>query len=314
MLKRNESLYNLIQESEFIHFFEFVRYISFLVENEPTRNVGRPREKMRDIIVCLLIWHKFPMLSARRARGLLLLFKKIKLINVDIPCFKTLCNYREEPLVQNILGKLIEESFKPLKEIEHDFATDSTGIRTNLFSSWFSLRMKKRIRKRDHLTIHVTTGVKSNITTAVDVCIERGKDNMIMRSHVDKTAKHFRINEWSGDGTYWSKENCRKIIEEGGKPYFKPKKHWSGNSRGCMAWKKMNLEFQKNIDEFNKHYHKRSNVESTFGSKKKLHGTKVYSKSASARINEETLRWINHNQAVLNRAYYEWNIIPRFLE
>ncbi len=44
-----------------------------------------------------------------------------------------------------------------------------------------------------------------------------------------------------------------------------------------------------------------------------LHGDKVYSKLDSARINEEILRWINHNQAVLNRAYHEWNIVPRFM-
>ena len=35
---------------------------------------------------------------------------------------------------------------------------------------------------------------------------------------------------------------------------------------------------------------------------------KVYSRLSSARANEETLRWINHNTNVLNRARCEWNI------
>ena len=49
-------------------------------------------------------------------------------------------------------------------------------------------------------------------------------------------------------------------------------------------------------------------------SKKMLHGDKVYSKLDSARINEETLRWVNHNLNVLNRAKHEWNITPKFME
>ena len=138
---RDEALYNRIQESEFLHFFDFVKFIGFK---------ACKTKKMRNTITCLLIWHKFPSLSARRAKSFLLFLQKFKVINIDIPCFKTLCNYREEPLLHNVLDNLIEESSKPLKEIEHDFATDSTGIRTKLFSTWYSLRCKKRIRKRDH--------------------------------------------------------------------------------------------------------------------------------------------------------------------
>ena len=77
-----------------------------------------------------------------------------------------------------------------------------------------------------------------------------------------------------------------------------------------MPWKLMNLESKNNPEEYGKRYHKRSNVESTNHSKKVLHGNAVYSRLPSARINEETLRWINHNINVLNRAKYEWEINP----
>lgn len=302
---RDESLYNTIQENEFLNFFDFVRHL--------TNYVCKGR-KMKSIIQCLLIWRKFPNLSVRRARGFLLLLKRFGIITFDIPCFKTLSNYNENNFLQIVLDKLIEKSSKPLSVIEHDFATDATGIRTNLFSSWFSLRCKKEIKKRDHLTIHITTGVKSNIITALNVETKSGNDNKIFREHVDKTSENFKVNEWSGDGRYWCKENCKKINEVGAKPYFKVWKNWSGKSRGCMPWKKMNLEFQDNSEEYGKHYHKRSNVESTNHSKKVIHGNKVYSRLKSARINEETLRWINHNINVLNRAKYEWKINPNFME
>ena len=301
---RDESLYNKVQETEFLNFFEFVRHL--------TNYVCKGR-RMKSMISCLRIIHKFPKLSLRRARGFLLLLRKFRIINSDVPCFKTLSNYRENNSLQKILDKLIEESSKPLSVIEHDFATDATGIRTNLFSSWYSLRCQKEIKKRDHLTIHITTGVKSNIVTALNVETKSGKDNEIFREHVDKTVKNFRANEFSGDGKYWCKDNCRKVCEVGAKSYFKVWKNWSGKSRGCMPWKLMNLEFKKDPIEYEKHYHKRSNVEATNHSKKALHGNSVYSRLPSARINEETLRWINHNINVLNRARYEWKIDPDFI-
>mgnify|MGYP001561566721 FL=1 len=305
---RDEVLYNKIQETEFLNFFDLVRFISLKVCKG---------KKMRNTIVCLLIWHKFPSLSTRRARGLLLLFRKIKLINIDVPCFKTLCSYRAEPSLHDVLENLIEESSRPLAEIEHEFATDSTGIKTKLFSSWYSLRCKKEIKRRDHLTVHATCGVKSTTVTALNVETKQGKDNLIMREHVDKTAKNFKVDEWSGDGTYWCKKNCSKIAAVGGIPYFKcktGKTAWNGKQDGHPAWKKMNLESIEHPKRYKKHYHKRSNIESVNMSKKMIHGEKVYSRLTPARINEETLRWINHNLNVLNRAKHEWNIIPKFME
>lgn len=304
---RDESLYNNIQETEFLNFFEFVRHL--------TNHVCKGR-KMKSMMQCLLIWRKFPNLSVRRARGLLLLLKKFGIITSDIPCFKTIANYNEYNSLQIILDKLIEESSKPLSAIEHDFATDATGIKTKLFSSWYSLRCKKKIRKRDHLTVHVTTGIKSNVVTALNVENKKGRDNEIFREHVDKTTKSFKVNEWSGDGMYWAKLNCSKVASVGGVPYFRcktGKTAWNGKQDGHPAWKKMNIENNNNPEEYKKHYHKRSNAESTNMSKKMIHGEKVYSRLPSARINEETLRWINHNVNVLNRAKHEWNISPKFM-
>lgn len=268
---------------------------------------------MKSYVSCLLIWHKFPTLSARRAKSFLKFLKSFKVVSVDIPCFKTLCNYRAEPIIGNILDELVTESSKPLSQIEKDFATDMTGIKTKLFSSWFSLRCKKRIKKRDHLNAHISIGTKTLIVTAINVEDKQGKDNFIMRKHADITSRNFKINEWSGDSMYWSKENCRKVSEKGGKPYFKcktGKTAWNGKQSGVPSWKEMNQAFRENEEEYGKHYHKRSKVESANHSKKALFGDKVYSKLKSARENEETLRWINHNINVLNRAMYEWKINP----
>ena len=178
---------------------------------------------MKKIIQCLLIWRKFPNLSVRRARGFLLLLRKFGIIIFGIPCFKTLSNYNENNFLLICLDKLIEESSKPLSVIEHDFTTDMTGIRTTLFSSWFSIRAKKKTRKRDHLRDHITAGVKSMIVIAVDIRMKEGEDNIIMRDHVNKVKEDFTINDWLGDSKYWCKKNCSKISAVGGTPYFKCK-------------------------------------------------------------------------------------------
>jgi hypothetical protein len=304
---RNEALYNRVQENEFLNFFEYVKWLGFKV----CKN-----KKQRDTFICLLVWHKFKDLSARRARSLLLLLKKFKVISVKIPCFKTLINYREDSSFQVILDKLIEESSKPLAIIEHSFATDSTGTKTKQFSSWYSLRCKKRIRRRDHITNHISVGTKSQIVTALNIEVKQGKDNVIFREHVNKTSENFKIKEWSGDGTYWAKANCSRVTEKGGKPYFKCKKGktaWNGKQSGVPSWKEMNTLSIEHPRIYGRCYHKRSKVESANHSKKALFGDKVYSKLDFARINEDSLRWSNHNINVLNRAYYEWGIIPKFM-
>lgn len=304
---RDEALYNEVQESEFLHFFDYVRYL--------TNYVCKGR-KMKQTIQCLLIWRKFPTLSVRRARGFLIFLRKFGVIYADIPCFKTLSNYNEDNSLQKVLGKLIEESSKPLSVIEHNFITDMTGIRTTLFNSWFSLRAKKRIRRRDHLRDHITAGVKSMIVPAVDIRMKEGKDNIIMRDHVDKIADDFIIGNWLGDTKYWCKKNCQKVSEKGGTPYFKcktGKTAWNGKQDGYHSWKKMNEESKEHPRRYKKHYRMRVKVECTIHSKKALHGDKVYSHLPSARANEETLRWINHNINVLNRAKHEWDITPKFM-
>lgn len=299
---RSEVMYNEVQESEFLNFFEFVRFLA---------NKVCKKKKMKSIIQCLIIWRKFPNLSVRRARGFLLLLRKFGVIDANIPCFKTLSNYNERNSLQLILDKLMEESSKPLSIIEHDFATDMTGIRTTLFTSWFSIRAKKTIERRDHLRDHITAGLKSMIVPAVNIRMKEGEDNIIMREHVDKVHNDFIIHDWSGDAKYWCKKNCKKVSENGGTPYFKCKEGrtgWNGKQDGYPSWMVMNAESTEHPRRYKKHYRMRVKVECTIHSKKAIHGDKVYSKLPSARANEETLRWINHNINVLNRARCEWNI------
>lgn len=312
--KRDEALYNVVQENEWFFFFETLPELIHSVSGNSNLwlNRGRPPKRLSDILTCLAIWQRFPNLSVRSAKGLLEFLKYKGIIDIEIPCFKTLCNYQANERIRYYLDRLIEASSKPLNVIETCFATDMNGVRTNNFTSWFSIRTGKRIRKRDHLASHITTGVISNIVTAVDSCVKKGRDNEILREHVEETAHNFRIEEWSGDGAYQCRENCTAIEGAGGKPYFKLQKNVRSLAKGQPMWKWMVYEKRKHPRRYKKKYHKRSNVESTNHSKKARLGSCVKSKLDTAREQEEHIKWVDYNLLVLNRALYEWNIEPTF--
>ncbi len=312
--KRDEALYNTIQENEWFFFFETLPELIHAVagNSDLWLSKGRPPKRLSDILTCLAIWQRFPNLSVRSAKGLLEFLKYKGVIEVEIPCFKTLCNYQANERIKYYLDRLIEVSSRPLNVIETCFATDMNGVRTNNFTSWFSIRTGKRIRKRDHLASHITTGVISNIVTAVDSCVKKGRDNEILREHVEKTTHNFKIEEWSGDGMYQCRKNCTAISEAGGKPYFKLKKNVRSLAKGHPMWKWMVYEKRKHPRRYKKKYHKRSNVESTNHSKKARLGSCVKSKLDPAREQEEHIKWVDYNVLVLNRALYEWGIEPNF--
>ena len=60
------------------------------------------------------------------------------------------------------------------------------------------------------------------------------------------------------------------------------------------------------------HYHKRSNVESTFSAVKRLFGDSVMSKSDAGMVNEVLCKLLCHNIVVLIHEMYALGIEPNF--
>jgi transposase len=83
-------------------------------------------------------------------------------------------------------------------------------------------------------------------------------------------------------------------------PYIKPKKNTIRNSKGSASWKKMVTLFQDNQDEFEKHYHKRSLVESVFAVLKGIFGNNLSSKNKLVQRKELAFRVICYNIRVVN--------------
>src|SRR3989339_42312 len=287
--KKDEARYNLIQENELFIFLEFLPLAAlFVCKNENLwKGEGRPPCRLRDILICLSIQQYFGK-SLRRSIGIIRFVARSANIYLKIPCFKTLDNYMNNPLIKPYLAAIIEITSKPLNEIENFFATDSTGETTSTASTWFSIRSGKIIEKKDHITVHVTTGTLLNTVTAVTVNAYAGEDNIIFRKHNQLTAKNFQIKEHSGDGMYLCRENCDDVESVGGKPFFRTKSKRS--------------------------YNRRLNVESTNHAKKAKFGSHVKSRNDTAKETESTIQWIDYNFSVLSRAYYEYGIEPYFIK
>ena len=72
--------------------------------------------------------------------------------------------------------------------------------------------------------------------------------------------------------------------------------------------------FQYRREEFLAHYHKRSNVETTFSMIKRKFGDSLRSKSETAMVNEALCKILCHNLVVLIHEMFELGIDPVFLQ
>lgn len=66
--------------------------------------------------------------------------------------------------------------------------------------------------------------------------------------------------------------------------------------------------FMADRDTFMNHYHRRSNVETTFNMVKMKFGSSVRSKSTTSQVNEVLLKILCHNSVCVARAMAEFGI------
>jgi len=123
---------------------------------------------------------------------------------------------------------------------------------------------------------------------------------------VNTTAKNFRLREVSADKGYGALSNCAAIAQHGATPFIAFKSIHTGKGGGL--WRKMFHLFQFQRDEFLAHYHKRSNVETTFSMIKAKFRDHVRSRSGDAMVNEVLCKIICHNVCCLIQEPHELGI------
>ena len=89
-------------------------------------------------------------------------------------------------------------------------------------------------------------------------------DSRCFKPLIEQTAKAgFNLREVSADKGYISADNLQTVVYHGAMPYIPFRTNVTGK-RGSQLWKKLFHYYSFKRAEFLVHYHKRSNVETTF--------------------------------------------------
>ena len=169
--------------------------------------------------------------------------------------------------MKELIKELIELSATPLAAVEVDFAPDSSGFASSVYHRWFDHKWNKEIKEAQWVKAHIFTGVKTNIVTTAEVTNVVGNDSPYLIPFLNTTAKAFNVQEVSADKAYLGKKNLRAIDALGAKAYIPFKVNSVPSTRKHkrdQVWAAAYHYYHLHRAEFLEHYHKRSNVESTF--------------------------------------------------
>lgn len=123
------------------------------------------------------------------------------------------------------------------------------------------------------------------------------------------------MNEVSADKAYSAEDNLKLVQSKQAMPYIDFRSNaTAGNRRSGFTWKRMYNFYQYNQEWFYEHYHKRSNVESTFSMIKAKFGGSLRSKTRTAQYNEALCKILCHNICVIIQSMYELGVEPVFWE
>jgi transposase len=277
---------------------------------EPTQTRGRPRLPLRDIVYEATL-RIFTTMSSRRAMSDVRAAGERGLVG-KVAAFNSINRYMERTDMEPLLRTLVHESAAPLVAIESAFATDSTGFATNTYARWFDHKYGGEKKSQRWIKLHAQVGTVTNVIASVAATESTiGDAPMLAPLLASSIERGFNVQELSADKAYLSNGNLAAIERVGAVPYI-PFKSNSSPTGGSDAWRRLWHTFSARNDEFLAHYHKRSNVETTFSMLKRKFGSSVRAKTAPAQANEVLLKCLCHNLSVLVHSIHEFGIDPRF--
>jgi transposase len=309
------SAYNAAQTNEKVRVAQLLRDLCSAVEN-PVQRRGRPRLPFADSIFCATM-KVYGGMSARRTTSDLRDFEARGLID-KAPHYNSVLNTLENPDLTPFLKALVAESAAPLASLETDFAADSSGFTTNTYARWFDAKYGREMSWHRWLKAHVIIGTRTNVVTGVEVTESNVHDSPVLPALLESSAKRFSMKRVSADKGYLSESNVQAIVNRGAEPFIAPKANTAFNRpndasrKKIPAWDKMLHYYLYRRDDFLRHYHRRSNVETAFHMIKSKFGSRIRSKTEVAQVNEVLCKVLCHNLCVLVQSIYELGIEAKF--
>ena len=304
--------YNLAQTNEKRLFLSLFKDLCETIP-QPPQGRGRPRLPLADTVFAT-VFKIYSGFSARRFTTDIQAAVTDGLID-HAPHFNSTNRYLANPDLGPVLKSLIEASAAPLAAVESSFAIDSTGFSTCHYIRWFDHKWGKERSRKRFIKTHLVTGVKTNIVTAADAMAYESPDAPQLPGLLNKTAETFKVREVNGDKAYSSRSNIHAIDALGAASYIPFQRNATGSSKKRPhdpLWSRLFHYFHFEQEAFSRHYHQRSNVETTMSMIKGKFGGSVKSKSPVAQVNEVLCKVLAHNLVVLVQALYELGIEAKF--
>lgn len=264
------------------------------------------------MIFCICL-KTYSLKSSRRLIGELQLCKDAHMIN-RVPHFNSVLNWLNRNDLTLTLQNLIKLSSLPLKAVERKFACDSTGFgMAVVHERWNQIRQNYQ-KHHKYMKAHVTFGVLSNIATSCRITEGTQADSPMLPEMVDETSENFKIDEWSADKGYLSRDNLQKVFDKGGTPFIMFKENSTARKKGAGIWSEMYNFFYQNKELYLKKYHLRSNAESGFFMIKQRFGDVTMMRSDIGSKNDILAKILCHNLCVLVQELFLLGIDINFAQ
>ncbi|MBW2984765.1 transposase [Candidatus Woesearchaeota archaeon] len=310
------SIYEKACSQEKLMFFRILKdAVDFLMIDYEYCGNGRPPVYTADIVKSLCI-KSYNNYSSWRAESELKIARAMGIIT-EVYRRSTLNKYMQDPKVRKLLHKLYKIIAQPLAEVEVYFSADATGISNKYGNTrWMQIRHTKEEAKhrREYSKLHIITGNKTNCICSAKVTKGTAHESPFFKPLLDDTCKIFNVKEVSADAGYLSRDNVKAISDANAVPFIMPKKNVNVPRRGSISeWGGMLRLWKEHQMFFAEHYHKRSNVESTFGMMKRKFGDFCRSKKPESQENEILCKIVCHNVAVLAEALLSYDLKSGFI-
>ncbi len=275
---------------------------------------GRPCAYYGDILksICIKAYHNY---SWWRLESELKISRAMGIIE-EVHKRSTLATYMQNPKITLLLHKLYKIIAEPLSQVEVYFAADATGI-SNKYGNqrWMKIRHTKEEEKhrKEYSKLHVISGVKTNVICSAKVTKGHVHESPLFKPLLDDTAKIFNIKEVSADAGYLSRKNVKAIADIGAVPFINGKKNVNVSRYSYSSWGMMLRLWKKHQIYFAERYHRRSNVEATFGALKRKYGDFCRSKKPESQESEILAKIVCFNASILSESLLSYDLTGSFL-
>jgi len=301
-------VYNASQVNEKARFLELLFGLCSTVD-EPPQFKGRPRILLADrIFACA--FKVYSTLSGRRFNSDVMEAKRRGYVSTA-PTYSAIYRYLESEELTPVLRRLITDSALPLKAVEQDFSVDSTGFSTCNYVRWYGMKYGNTEDWHDWIKLHAMVGVRTHVITSVELSERHAHDSKFFEPLVNDTARNFTLRDVSADKAYSHRSHLRLVEKHGGTPYIAFRSNARGDGK-CATWNRIFHYYSLHREEYMMHYHRRSNIESTFSMVKSRFGERLRSRTRTAQVNEVLCKVLCHNLCVLVQSIYELGVEVTF--